>query len=153
MADDVERIELSEVETKRELVHDVRHATPEPPPVRITAIADVALPAPLDSESQLDAFYVSLLGFELDVVVPAIERRYRAEKHTLVFHLGAPPVDRPDLTMTEIEVPSLHELTLKLIDREIDFERQRGLYGGDDRIVIKDPAGNWIAVAERRLVM
>jgi hypothetical protein len=146
-------IELSEVEVKRELVPDVRHATPEPPPVRLSAIADVVLPAPAGTEALLDAFYVSLLGFQREASAPEGELRYRAEKHDLIFRIGEPPVEHSDLSPTELEVPSLHTLTQQLIDREIDFERQRGIFGGDDRIVLKDPAGNWIAIGERRIVM
>jgi hypothetical protein len=50
---------------------DRRARMPEPLPVRVLAVEDVRLPATAGLESQLDSFYVGLLGFErVDVELP-----------------------------------------------------------------------------------
>ena len=50
---------------------DRRARMPEPLPVKVLAVEDVRLPATAGLESQLDDFYVGLLGFErVDVELP-----------------------------------------------------------------------------------
>jgi hypothetical protein len=50
---------------------DRRPRMPEPLPVKLLAVEDVRLPATAGLESQLDGFYIGLLGFErVDVELP-----------------------------------------------------------------------------------
>src|SRR4026208_1292462 len=51
--------------------HAPRARRPGPLPVKLLAVEDVRLPATAGLESQLDAFYVGLLGFErVDIELP-----------------------------------------------------------------------------------
>jgi hypothetical protein len=127
---------------------DGRPRMPEPPPVRLIAIADVHLPAARGREKALDTFYVTLLGFHRDTT-PEGFVLYRAEKHAIVFDLLDPPIERDRLPMTGIEVESLYLLERALLDQEYPHERVRSVEVGIEQIVVCDPAGNWLAICER----
>lgn len=128
-----------------------RPKMPEPPPVRLVAVEDVHLPAPAGVEVQLDSLYVGLLRFQRD---PAHTTHpvYRSENFAIIFDVLEPPVEREDLRATGIEVPSLREFEQKLIDMEMEYQRQKGLTAGCDTLLLQDPAGNWVAVGEFRRV-
>ena len=69
---------------------DLRPHMPEPPKVKLLAVADVHLPSAAGYEHELDAFYVEILKFErADDRVNALT--YRAENHALVFDVLEPP--------------------------------------------------------------
>ncbi|HEX8914051.1 MAG TPA: hypothetical protein VF796_17010 [Humisphaera sp.] len=53
---------------------DRRPTLPEPPPVRLVAVADVVLVCPPGVEREMDAFYVGLLRFEREDEPPAKPR-------------------------------------------------------------------------------
>jgi hypothetical protein len=127
---------------------DRRPRMDEPLPVNLVAVDDVRMPAPAGSEVQLDAFYVALLGFER--VGPETELNYRAENFTLRFELQERPVEHEDLRPQGIEIPSLAEVEMKLIEGEYEYVRQRGVVLGTETIVMRDPAGNWIELIELR---
>jgi hypothetical protein len=133
------------------LAPDARRLMPEPPPVRVLAVADVHLPTATGVQNELDAFYVDLLGFERVTLADDVPT-YRAENFALVFDVQEPPVNRDGLIATMIQVPSLSMLRTELDAREIPFESVRGLTPGHHHFMIKDPAGNWIAVSEWRVV-
>lgn len=128
---------------------DKRPHMPEPPPVRLVAVEDVHLPAPAGAEVALDSFYVGLLKFEREPTAEG-EIAYKAENVRLRLQVHEPPLERDDYRQTMIEVPSLADLELKLIEREIEYERQRGLGAAQDLLVLQDPAGNWVALSEMR---
>jgi hypothetical protein len=39
---------------------------------------------------------------------------------------------------------------MKMIDRELEYQRIKGLTAGSDQLMLQDPAGNWISLTERR---
>src|SRR2546423_870171 len=129
---------------------DRRRLIPEPLPVRLVAIDDVHLPAAAGKEGELDAFYVGLWGFERDNSAPEGLIVYRSENFRLCFDGLEPPIHREDCRAVGVEVQSLAVAERKLIDAEIEYERQRGLAPGEETIVLLDPAGNWIALTEAR---
>lgn len=128
---------------------DRRPKMPEPPPVYLVAVEDVHLPSPAGREVELDAFYCGLLRFERDssdgqLIV------YRAENLRLVFDVVEPPIQRDEFRPAVIAVPLLGEVERQLVEREIEYERQRGLSPAQDQLVLRDPAGNWVALCELR---
>jgi hypothetical protein len=142
---DAEPIEL-EPSTGTPLRADVRPPMPEPPPVRVVAVNDVHLPAAVGREKELDAFYVGVLNF-------AAGRggggalAFAAENVDIVFDLGEPPVNYENLAPTMMEVPSLRNLRALLLDNEIAYETMHGLMPGTEHILVRDPAGNLLAIS------
>jgi len=128
---------------------DRRPKMPEPPPVHLVAVDDVHLPAPAGREVELDAFYRGLLRFERDVSDAEVIA-YRAENFRLVFDVLEPPIHRDEFRPVVIAVPVLGEVERQLFEREIEYERQRGLSPAQDQLVLRDPAGNWVALCELR---
>ena len=120
----------------------------QPLPVKLVAVEDVRLAAPAGVEVKLDAFYVGLLGFER--VPPENALNYRAENVALHFDVQERPVEHENLRPQGIEIPSLAEAELKLIESEYEYIRQRGVLPGTEVIVMRDPAGNWIELIELR---
>jgi hypothetical protein len=148
-----ERLELEPTPGEFKPRRDDRRHMPVPPPVRLVAVEDVHVPAAAGREIELDRFYLELLRFERD---GAAEARagfgivYRAENFRLWFDVQEPPVQRDDFRAAMIEVPELARVQKQLIEREYEFERQRGLTPANDQLVMLDPAGNWISVGEMR---
>ena len=127
---------------------DGRPRLPEPPPIRLVTVDDAHLPARAGVERQLDEFYCGLLRLERDHLCEFPV--YRSENFRIIFDVLEPPIHRESLRALAVEVPSVGAIEQKLIDGEIDFTRQRGLLAGQDRLVLLDPAGNWIEIAEWR---
>src|SRR5688500_16340074 len=127
---------------------DRRPRVPEPLPVRLATIDDARLPSAAGLERELDAFYVGLLGFARHGDLEQIS--YRAENFSVMFEVIEPPVRRGDMRPLGIEVPSLSDLELKLIEAEAEYSRRRGLLPGEEAIVLLDPAGNWLEIIDRR---
>jgi catechol-2,3-dioxygenase len=129
---------------------DRRPRMEEPPPVSLVAVADVKLPAMRGLEHLLDDFYVGLLGFlkEEDGEVHC----YRAENFCLRFDWREGLVERDSLRPLAIEIESLATLQGTLVEREIEFQIERGLVPGSQSILVADPAGNIVQVYESRLV-
>lgn len=148
---DYEKIELEVAQSTVAPNSDRRPPMPEPPPVRLVAVADVHLLAAAGKEVELDAFYVDLLRFERDES-PEHVLIYKSDNHRLIFDVLEPPISRDELRPAGILVPSLAILQQQLIDREIAFEWHRGIAPGLHQIVLQDPAKNWLAIGERREV-
>ena len=129
--------------------HDRRPRLPEPLPVRLIAVADVRLEAPAGRERQLDLFYAGLLGMER-VAGEAIV--YRAENFDLYIDVLEPPIPRDDFRPVKVEVRSLGETQLKLVEQEIEYERRRGLVAGDESLLLQDPADNWVELTQSRII-
>ena len=127
---------------------DRRPRMDQPLPVTLVAVDDVRMPAPAGVEVKLDEFYVSLLGFER--MPPETELNYHAENVALRFEVQERPVEHDNLRPQGIEVLSLAEAELKLIEGEYEYVRQRGVVLGTETIVMRDPAGNWIELIELR---
>jgi hypothetical protein len=142
---DAEPIEL-EPSTGTPLRADLRPPMPEPPPVRVIAVNDVHLPAAIRLEAELDAFYVGILNFATAREAGAA-LSFAAENVDLVFDLAEPPVDRDNLAPTMLEVPSLRKLRELFLENEIGYETMHGLMPGTEHIIVRDPAGNLLAIS------
>lgn len=139
-------MELESVQTPFAPQPDRRTRIPEPPPVRLLTIDDAHLPAAAGAEVRLDEFYVGLLAFErqLDSEFPV----YRAENYRLLFDVLEPPVSRDDFRPLRIEVAEFQATEQKLIDSDLEYTRQRGLWAGQESLVLLDPAGNWLEITQ-----
>jgi hypothetical protein len=49
-----------------------------------------------------------------------------------------------------VEVRSLALTEAKIVERELEYERLKALVAGQDTLMLRDPAGNWIAIIESR---
>jgi hypothetical protein len=149
---DYEPFELEQTDRPFHPAHDPRPKMPEPLPVRLVAVADVILPATAGLECELDEFYVAMLEFARDQSLP-YELVYRADNFRLVFQLHEGLVRREEYRPLQVEVQSLIEAERKLIDRELEYIRQRGLQPGSRTLLLNDPAGNFVELVESRRVM
>src|SRR4051812_46633052 len=150
----IDPIELEPVTGPFKAEADARPRVPEPPPVRLVAVDDVRLEAKAGLEPQLDAFYVGILKFEREAAAEGTSvLRYKAENFRLRIVMVDRPVDREEnLRMLGVAVPLLLALEHALIDREIVYERQKGLIPGQESLLLRDPAGNWLEITESRTV-
>lgn len=130
---------------------DRRPHMDEPPPVRLVAVEDVRLPMPPGIEPALDAFYVGMWKFEREA---GAELVYRAENVRLrFFEVADPlPIQRESVRPQGIEVSSLAHAQRMLNAREIEHHHQRGLTPGNDSLLLRDPAGNWVELFGSTLV-
>jgi hypothetical protein len=129
---------------------DARPRMPEPLPVKLVTVDHAHLPSAAGLETRLDDFYVLLLGFERLPDDTALTDR--AENFNLCFDILEPPLDRDTFRALGVEIPSLAEVERALIDRQIEYIRQKGLVPGHDNILLQDPAGNWLQLTEARLI-
>ncbi len=51
---------------------------------------------------------------------------------------------------TGVFVKHFNELVTMLQSEQVDFEAMRGIVAGEDGVLLKDPAGNWVAVTAWR---
>jgi hypothetical protein len=140
-------MELEESSIDFKPIHDPRPHMPEPPPVRLVAVEDVHVPAVADLDGELDAFYVTLLRFEREpggggTIV------YKAENQRLCFDLMEPPIARDTIRPIGIEILDLIELQRIFSERETEFIHQRGLMPGQESLLLRDPAGNWVQISQ-----
>src|SRR3982751_894193 len=84
------------------LAADGRPRMPEPPPVRLIAVADVRLPALAGMEREHDEFYCGLLKMERDE--PRTSRIYRSETFAIIFEVGDGPIERNEIRALRVEV-------------------------------------------------
>jgi len=126
--------------------------------VRLIAIGDAVSHSIAGREREMDAFYVGMLGFvratqgDGAAANPAAAIVYHADNVDLRFAVREPLFHRDDLRPIQIEVLSLAEAEMKIIERELECTRQRGLAPGQESLVLQDPSGNWIEITERRVV-
>ena len=129
---------------------DRRPTIPEPPPVRVIAVDGVSLAATAKEATKLDAFYVGLLKFERDEKDAGFV--YKAENVRLRFAIEeSPPKD--EMRVLGIEVPSLRDLELLLVDRQLEFIKEAGLFVGQTTFLLQDPAGQWLRLGEVRRIV
>jgi hypothetical protein len=128
---------------------DRRLRAPEPLPVKLVAVADMRVEAGAGDERQLDAFYAGLLGMQR---IAGHEIVYRTESFDLYVDVLEPPVVREDYRPVRLEVKSLVEIELRLIEQQTPHVRRKGLVAGDEVLVLQDPAGNWVELTEVRLI-
>jgi hypothetical protein len=140
-------MELEESRIDFKPVHDPRPHMPEPPPVRLVAVDDVHVPVAAGVEPELDGFYVALLRFERDIA-DAGAVIYKAENQRLCFDVLQPPIDRDTVRPIGIEILDLAALQRIFAEREMEFIHQRGLLPGDENLLLRDPAGNWVQISQ-----
>ena len=130
---------------------DRRLRMDQPLPVRLVAVADVILPTQARLKAALDRFYVDLLEFAKG---PADGEgqwlSYRADNFNLRFAMREGLIERSDYRPAMIEVRSLADIEHKLVDAEIEYLRQKTVAVGEESLVLRDPAGNWIEIVEWR---
>ena len=144
---------------------DARPHMPELPPVWIDAVEHVHMLALAGRERELDEFYVGLIRLEriTDVSASPQAQRliaglagpgivYRGENAFIVFEVIEISPVRPDYRPLSLQIPHFSDFIEALNDREIEFERQRGITAGIDRVLLQDPSANWVSVAQRRSV-
>jgi hypothetical protein len=156
MANRVKQIELVEASASIFAEADRRRKIEEPPAVRLIAIDDCLIWAPAGLERQLDEFYQDLLGFERvesDADEGSQEVVYRAENFRLRIEVVERPGEREDFRTVMVAVPSINEVSRRLIESEIEYVREKGLTPGADLLLLSDPAGNPVSVGEVRVAI
>src|SRR5687768_8152794 len=88
---------------------DRRLRVPEPPPVKLVAVADMRVESAAGLERQLDAFYAGLLGMQR---MSGEAIAYRTENFDLYVDVLEPPVERDDYRPVRAEVKSLAAIRL-----------------------------------------
>jgi hypothetical protein len=131
-------------------VDDKRPKMPEPLPVKLIAVADVQLPAQVGLESEMDRFYCGLLGLLREPVDEGLV--YQADNFRVCFELVEGLIHHESYRPLQIGILALNEVEHVLIDRKMEYVRQRGLTPGSESIVLRDPSGNWVELVERREV-
>lgn len=159
---------------------DARRRMPEPPPVKVLAIADVILLTTPGSEKFLDTLYLSVLRFDSDETAgkpryaetfsspsDAAERlpgkglppsttkpgprTYHGENFSVHYHPTA-TLTPQQLKLIQFQVPSLEEIVKRLLEYEISYERFRGITLGQLHLQLTDPAGHVIQIFESRQI-
>lgn len=156
MPDPIEPIELDSASATIDAEEDRRPKIEQPPPVRLVAIDDCMIWAAAGLERQLDEFYEGMLNFERLQSEPGEgvhELIYRAENFRLRIEVLERPIEREDLRPLMVVVQSLDDLARRLTEQEIEFSRERGLTPGADTLLLSDPAGNPVTVAEYRIAI
>jgi hypothetical protein len=144
-------VELEESRIDFKPIRDRRPHMPEPPPVRLVAVADVHVPAAAGLEVQLDDFYVKLLRFDREGADLG-QVTYKSENFRLCFDVLEPPIPRDDFRPIMIDVPSLSLVEEGIIQREIEYEKHKGLAPGHRTLLLQDPTGNWVQLGEMKRV-
>jgi hypothetical protein len=80
------------------------------------------------------------------------ELGYRAENVLLRFTVHERPPVRESLRPLGVIVLSLADAERKIIERELEYTRQRGTTPGSQSLLLLDPAGNWVEIVEDRRV-
>lgn len=144
-------IELEPSNPDFQPARDERQRMDEPLPVELEAVADVHLPCPRIATAKLDALYIDILQFagDHDEHHPI----YQADNFRLLFDLPRRELIQEDFRTTKVIVQSLRELQAKLLEAEIEHERQKGVNPGEEAIILQDPDGNWLEIHERRIVV
>lgn len=154
----LDRMELEPSNINFDPAPDRRPRMPEPLPVRVIAVNDSTSFSIAGREQAMDDFYVTVLGFvrattgKGSAADPAATITYHAENVDLSFAVREPLFPRDDMRAIQIEVLSLQTAEQAIIDREMEYTRQRGISPGQESLVLQDPSGNWVEITERRLV-
>jgi hypothetical protein len=130
-------------------VSDSRKRMDEPLPVSLEAVADIHLPIPSASPESLDSLYVDILEFQKAADRPVLT--YHADNFDLVFDLPRPEGQK-DYRPVKIIVHSLVATEHKLVEAEIEYERQKSIMPGHEALVFTDPDGNYVETREHREV-
>lgn len=138
-------------ETPVEKIYDERRFMPEPPPVRVAAVADMMVSVKPVDAAMLTRIYCDLLGMVRDDD-DAGRLRVWAENVAITFVPAEASPERQSVRPLGVEVPSLALLIERLLEAGVEYLRQKSVDAGDESILILDPGGNWIEVRESRIV-
>lgn len=148
----------------------------EPPAVSLLSVADVEAVMVPGAETRSDELFVEVLGFWLEEPAdpdrsrfperigevigerladyrkprakrPPGPRVYRAENFALRYRISATPTPET-LKTIQVQVPSLEEVVKRLLDRQIAYERFRGLTPGLVWLHVPEPSGHVVEVFE-----
>jgi len=120
--------------------------------------SDIALPPKPATEPVLGQAAPVVPPTRMDRPLPALPVGaiqgpvYRAENHRIIVQIQEPLIKRESLRPLGIEVTSLVAVMLELDRRELEYTRQRGVYPGQDSVLLQDPGGNWLEISESRPV-
>ncbi|GIW75424.1 MAG: hypothetical protein KatS3mg104_0487 [Phycisphaerae bacterium] len=142
-------IELAPSSTPIPPQKDCRPFMPEPPVVRVEAIEDVTLDYVAGLETLMNAFYRDGLAFER-IDDPGLDGlTYKAENVLVRFRVVERPSEKPDLRPLMVQIPHFYDFVRMLTEQETEHEFQRGMTPGLDRVLLRDPSGNWVSVGLR----
>lgn len=128
---------------------DPRPKLPDPLPVRLIAVSDVRLPTARADLEKLEEFYVGVWGFQPDPAEPGV---FHADNFALRFDVHDGQFHREDFRPLVMEIASIDAAEKKLVDLDYEFVREHHLSRATAVLVLKDPAGNWIEIAEKKIV-
>jgi len=129
---------------------DLRPKMLPPPPVRLATVADARLPAVAGLEQRLDEFYIHILKLERESSNSQII--YRCENWRICFDLAECPQPRHDYRFLGLIVPSLAEIAQRLDEAALSYAHQRGLFAGQESLLLNDPCGNLLEITESKLI-
>ncbi len=146
-------------------IRDPRKHMPDLPPVLVEAVEDVELYAVAGLEKELDGFYIDLLKFErvtasfnqytqkraAEYNNPCII--YRGENALVFFEVIEVPPLREDFRPLQLQIWHFNDFIEAIEKLELEYERQRGITPGLERILLQDPAGNWVSITHRRAIL
>jgi hypothetical protein len=145
---EVEPIQVEESGQTLSETDDKRRKLPAPLEVRLVAISDVSLPYAAGSEPKMDQLYVKQIGLERVKETPRLA--YRADNCCIMFSPHEGLIHRDQCRPLRIEIPALSEMEKKLAERQVGYEKQRGLTPGTECLVVYDPSGNCLEIVESR---
>jgi hypothetical protein len=125
---------------------DLRPRIPEPLPVKLVAVADMRIKGTTGMRLAFDGFYMGVLGF--GPVDDPEAWAYQTENFQLIVEGVEGLVERLDYRPVPVVAASLAAIIERLNEREIPFERQRGLQVGQFSLRVLDPSGNGVEVSE-----
>jgi hypothetical protein len=129
-------------------VSDARKRLEEPLPVTLEAVADMHVPTPRVPREEFDRLYLTILEF-----APLPDPHYlvyRAENFNLRFDLPRRELLHSDYRYVKIVVQSLAATEAKLVEAEIEYQRQKGITPGQESLLLTDADGNWLEIREHR---
>ena len=148
-------MELEE-SSNQPIEEDHRKAVKPPLPVFLIAIANATLVTAAGLEKMLDQFYVGMLEFDRDdtqeLDTPTGKRQfgiiYRAENFRLCFIVHEKVPEHTDMRMLGIIVKSIPVLEQKFRDAQIQYQTEHNANNGEIRLLVLDPARNWLRIEQ-----
>ena len=119
---------------------------------RLSAVDHVEIEGPAACGERLRWFYGELIGLQqVDDAARVDEAllRFKSERLELRIRLIEAPVATTVHCRVHLEVRSLEELASALEDCKYDCEHIRGLQVTDRRLLLLDPAGNWLSLRRK----
>jgi len=146
----MQAFELENPQIAFEITSDSRLRMTEPIPVTLEAVDDMRLPRPTLDGKMLKLLYADIIGLQLEPNDGG-DLCFRSGNYRLRFDLpqGTARYYRP----LRIVVPSLRAIEHRLVEREIEYERQKGLAPGGEILALQDIEGNYLEIRQHRAVV